>query len=208
MRLWIVLFAFVASACTSGPKFNALFDGETLDGWVTKGGRYDGTASWTVEDGAITGRVDSNGAGGLIYSERTYQNFILELDAWIDYPFDSGIFIHMSPQAKGVQVTIDYRPDGEVGGIYSDGWLEHNRDGKGRFRRGAWNHFRVECRGGRAFHLQVWMNGEPLTEYQLTRGIEAYAETGLIGLQVHGGRDDPRGNRARFRNIELAGLDC
>lgn len=203
----LVLLAGFA-ACSGGPKFQDLFDGETLDGWVTTGGRYDGAAVWTIEDGAITGRVGPKREGGLIYTERSYRNFILELDVWVDYPFDSGIFIHMTPQAKGAQVTIDYRPEGEVGGIYSDGWLQHNADGKARFRSGAWNHFRVECHGGRQFELRVWMNGAPLIEYQLTDGIEAYAETGLIGLQVHGGRNDPRSNRARFRNIRLAALDC
>ena len=42
--------AFDASA------FTPLFDGRTLDGWITKGGRYDGNAQWTVEDGVICGR--------------------------------------------------------------------------------------------------------------------------------------------------------
>ncbi|MHC5064043.1 MAG: 3-keto-disaccharide hydrolase [Planctomycetota bacterium] len=199
----VLLFA----GCATDQGFQELFDETSLDGWVTTGGRYDGKAVWTVEEGTITGRVGPDGQGGLIYTEKAYRDFVLELEAWVDYPFDSGIFLHMTPEAKGVQITIDYRPDGDVGGIYSDGWLQRNPDGKARFKRDDWNHFRVECRGGSQFHLRVWMNGAPLIEYQLPEGMEGFADTGLIGLQVHGGRDDPRSNKASFRNIRLSPLE-
>ena len=44
-------------------------DGATLNGWTTHGGRYDGNARWTVEDGAIVGRQGPNRAGGLLYTD-------------------------------------------------------------------------------------------------------------------------------------------
>jgi len=40
------------------PDMRSLFDGRSLAGWTTKGGRYDGDARWTVEDGCIVGRVN------------------------------------------------------------------------------------------------------------------------------------------------------
>jgi hypothetical protein len=43
--------------------FTNLFDGESLTGWTTTGGRYDGHASWAVEDGVIVGRQGPRGAG-------------------------------------------------------------------------------------------------------------------------------------------------
>ena len=102
--------------------FEMLFDGSTLNGWVTKGGRYDGNARWTVEDGTITGREGLNGEGGLIYTEKQYRNFVFKCQCRISHPFDSGIFLRMVPRSggsgsgggKGGQVTIDYRPGGEV----------------------------------------------------------------------------------------------
>ena len=59
--VWIVLcLALSLHAQTTRPasRFDAstwrpLFDGTSLDGWTTKGGRYDGGAVWTVEDGVI-----------------------------------------------------------------------------------------------------------------------------------------------------------
>ena len=60
------------------PDYVPLFDGKSLEGWVTKGGRYDGDAAWTVEDGAIVGRT-KDGHGGLLYTARPYTEFVLRL---------------------------------------------------------------------------------------------------------------------------------
>lgn len=184
-----------------------LFDGESLDGWVTKGGRYDGTARWTVEEGAIVGRQGERKSGGLIYTGRAYENFIVSFDTWIDYPFDSGVFLRMVPRGggKGAQVTIDYREGGEVGGIYADGYLQHNTEGKARFERDAWNHMVVRCTGA-DMHLTAWLNGELLTDFVMPEGTPGYAAKGLIGLQVHGGADTPESQRAQFKNIKLREL--
>ena len=183
----------------------SLFDGKTLAGWVTKGGRYDGDARWTVEDGVLTGRQRETGDGGLIYTARQYRNFEFECEAKVDHPFDSGIFVRMSKHGKGAQVTIDYRPGGEVGAIYSDGFLAHNPAGFAKFKPDAFNHFRVRCTG-EDLRLEVWMNGEALTTYRLPQKSLEYAPTGLIGLQVHGGRDDAGGKKAQFRNIRIREL--
>ncbi len=184
-----------------------LFDGESLEGWVTEGGRYDGKALWSVEDGAIVGRQGPGRAGGLIYTEQQYENFIVSFDTWIDYPFDSGVFLRMVPRGggKGAQVTLDYRPDGEVGAIYADGYLQHNTEGKARFKRDAWNHVVVRCTG-RDMHIMSWLNGELLGDYVTPAGTEGYAERGLIGLQVHGGENTPDTQRVRFKNIEVREL--
>lgn len=53
-----------------------LFDGRTLAGWVTRGGRYDGDAAWTVEDGAITGRQSAAREGGLLYTSVPFADYI------------------------------------------------------------------------------------------------------------------------------------
>jgi thiamine biosynthesis lipoprotein len=190
------------------PSFRSLFDGKSLDGWVTKGGRYDGNAAWTVEDGALTGRIGAKGEGGLIYTAEPFTSFELELDTKIDYPFDSGIFLRMVPpeqEARGAQVTLDYRSDGEIGAIYADEFLQHNTTAKERFKKGEWNQFRVRCTGF-DMHIQVWMNGEQIADYTAPEGTPGFAPRGLIGLQVHGNRDDPPGNKVQFRNIKIRTL--
>jgi len=190
-------------ACrTSPPRASALFDGATLAGWVTSGGRYDGNAVWTVEDGALTGRQNAAREGGLIYTAVPYTDFDLELDVRLDEPFDSGIFVHMAPGGRGAQLTLDVCPGGEVGAIYSDGFLLHNPAGRALWKSGAWNHVLLRCSGAE-FTLHAELNGAPLADYALPAGSSGFAPTGLIGLQVHGGRDDPPANAVQFKNVRI-----
>tara|TARA_R110002096_G_scaffold51516_9_gene134732 strand:+ start:2614 stop:3924 length:1311 start_codon:yes stop_codon:yes gene_type:complete len=195
-----------AVGCGGLPVDLSLFDGRTLAGWTTTGGRYDGTAVWLVEDGAITGRRDAHGGGGLIYTRKSYADFELELDARVSYPFDSGIFLRMTPDAKGSQITIDNRPGGEIGGIYSDGFYWHNPSGMERYRQGEWNHFRVRCTGD-PMHVEAWMNGEPLVDYIYPADTPGFAPEGLIGLQVHGAADAAPDSSAQFKNITVRELE-
>ncbi|MFT4540229.1 MAG: hypothetical protein ACI841_000125 [Planctomycetota bacterium] len=191
----------------------SLFDGKTLDGWITKGGRYDGNALWSVEEGTITGREGPNSAGGLIYTEKRYTDFEIELDAWITYPFDSGVFLHMVPRdlavedggGKGPQITLDYRPTGEVGGIYADGYYFHQPNGMEKWKRDEWNHLRVSCVGD-PMHIVFWLNGELLTDYTLPTSGGVFAKSGHIGLQVHGARSEPEDSVVRFKNIKVKEL--
>jgi hypothetical protein len=199
-----------ASAVPSTPLGNqwvSLFDGESLNGWVSSGGRYDGKARWTVEDGVLVGRQGPGKAGGLIYTETEYQNFLFRCEAKIDYPFDSGIFLRMLPRpgGRGVQVTIDHRPGGEIGGLYADGFLKHNEAGEQLYRRDEWNLFEVRC-VGEPQRVTAWLNGELLVEHALSAADENLAERGLIGLQVHGGADTPETQRAMFRNMAVVEL--
>lgn len=188
------------SSSTDTPT-TAIFDGKSLDGWTTTGGRYDGTARWSVEDGAIVGRSGPKQTGGLLYTQQAWHSYAVSFRTKIDWPFDSGVFVRMSKAGKGAQVTLDWREGGEIGGIYSDGWLQHNAEGAGKFRRGEWNDVRVRCTG-RDFRLEFWLNGEKLTDYRQPIGSEGYAPTGLLGLQVHPGTEN-EDVAARFQNIDL-----
>lgn len=178
----------------------SLFDGESLAGWTPVGGPYDGHALWTVEDGAIVGREGPNHAGGLLYTERLFGDVELECDAWITYPFDSGVFLRMLPGERGVQATLDYRPDGEIAGIYSNGYLFHNTRAKEAWKRDEWNRVRVRCAGNPP-HVVVWLNGDRVTDFQVPEGLGTFAPRGRIGVQVHGNRNDPEGAKAAFKNL-------
>ncbi len=212
--LWMALAGLVllATASCSTPEdreespesWPPLFDGRTLDGWVTTGGRYDGHARWTVEDGAITGRQGPAREGGLLYTAQSYEDFELELDVKIESSFDSGVFLRMTPGEKGMQVTIDHRENGECGGLYSEGWVKHNPAGWERFHENEWNRFRILVQG-QPMHVSVWLNGEPLIHHTL-ESAEGYAREGLIGLQVHGGEDVPLETKVQFKDLRLRPL--
>lgn len=209
----IVVTAFTAAALLFACKgaapakseWKTLFDGESTKGWIAWGGRYDGNARWTIEDGALTGRQGLDREGGLIYTEQLYANFEFEVDVKCDYPFDSGIFLRMVPDEPGAQVTIDYRPNGEIGAIYSDGFLQHNEDGGQLFVKDAWNHFKVVCTG-RDWAIDTWLNGRVLCSYRSPDHSGNFAPTGRIGLQVHGGENVPLETKVQFKNMRIREL--
>ncbi|WP_419195393.1 family 16 glycoside hydrolase [Engelhardtia mirabilis] len=185
-----------------------LFDGESLAGWTTTGGRYDGEAQWTVEDGELVGRTGAGGEGGLIYTDELFTACELELDVKLEYPYDSGIFLRMLPPdtgLKGAQVTLDHRPGGEIAGIYADGWLEHNPEAEAHFKKDEWNHVRVRTTGF-DFRIEVWLNGTKVTDYRLPEGTPGYAPHGRIGLQVHPADADAASRSVRFRDIRVRSL--
>lgn len=188
--------------------WRSIFDGTSFAGWTRTGGRYDGDAVWEIEDGCLTGRTGPNGEGGLIYTEQPYGSFELEGEVLMDYPFDSGLFYHMLPPDSGLrggQVTLDHRPDGEVGAIYADGFLSHCEEGGELYRRGEWNHVRLRV-VGIVPRVQFWLNNELLTDYQLGGDAEGFASSGLIGLQVHGADPAFGDNRVRFRSLRVREL--
>lgn len=191
-----------------GPEDStSLFDGATLKGWTPKGGRYDGTARWTVEDGVIVGRQGPNRSGGLLYTEQSYGDFIVSFETMIDWPFDSGLFVRMVPRPgpKGGQITLDYRPGGQVGAVYADGFLAQNKTAIKKWKKGEWNRVTVRC-SGPDMHLTAWLNGERISQYRLPSGTAGYAREGRIGIQVHGGASTPETQAARFRNLRLREL--
>ncbi|MFT5463126.1 MAG: thiamine biosynthesis lipoprotein [Planctomycetota bacterium] len=185
-----------------------IFDGNTLKGWTTTGGRYDGAAVWSVEDYCLVGHTGENNAGGLIYTEEMYSSFELAMDVWIDYPFDSGVFTNMLPPdtgLKGLQLTLDYRPTGQVGAIYADGFLFENKEGSAKWKRGEWNHVRVRQTGFDR-RLRFWLNEELVTDFSMAKDAVGYAPHGRIGLQVHGGGSEGEGNQVKFRGIRIREL--
>lgn len=190
----------------SDPAFRPLFDGATLSGWTPRGGRYDGDALWSVEDGAITGRTGPGDAGGLLYTRAPFTSFELQLECRLEAPFDSGVFVRMAPDARGAQFTLDDRPGGEIGAVFSDGFLAHARpQAASAWRRGEWNHVFLRCTGF-DLRLEAWINGVPVMDHVVPQefgpdGRPAFAPSGLIGLQVHGGGSEGAGHKVQFRDV-------
>jgi hypothetical protein len=211
LTVLVAALAALAPAQESRPAhfdasgWQVLFDGATLDGWVTKGGHYDGDARWSVEDHVICGREGDKHAGGLLYTAKKHTSFLFSVDVWMTRPNDSGIFVRMAPDGRGAQVTLDDYDGGEIGAVYSDEFLVHNTKARKKWKPSAWN--RVEVRvTGRDMHVEAWIDGEKVTDHQILPGTQGYAATGLIGLQVHGSRSDPPGTIVKFRDIRVRDL--
>lgn len=187
-------------ACVAGPPpFSRRED------FTTVGGRHDGQADWTVEDGVLIGREGPGHAGGLLYTRKRFEHAQVTCEVRIDHPFDSGIFFRMGTDGKGPQVTLDDRPGGEIGGIYADGWWHHTPAGVDAWNRDAWNRVRARCEGHPA-HIRVWVNDVLVCDHRLPQDAEGFAREGMVGFQVHGGEGTDPSQAIRFRNVRVEAL--
>lgn len=196
----LLLSSFAYSA-DSG--FVPLFDGKTLDGWK----QHSGKAKYTVEDGAIVGSSVLNTSNSFLCTEKTYGDFILELDFKVDQGLNSGVQIRSEIRPKddrvfGYQVEIDPSSRAWSGGIYDEarrGWLnnlKNNEAARKAFKQDQWNTFRIDAKGD---SIKTWINGVPAADLK-----DSMTPRGLIGLQVH--RVGKEGMHVRFRNIRIKEL--
>lgn len=200
-----------ASTAQADTGWVALFNGENLDGWHRHenlpGDQVGG--EWVVENGAIVGDQYPEGHGGFLVTDAFYENYELAMEANLDYPVDSGIFLRVGETGESHQVTLDYRPEGTIGAVYMaylQGFVD-TTNVKERFRKDGWNDLRVRIEGHPP-RIQFWLNGERVTDFRHTEEtVEGAPRTGSIGLQVHPGESYQAGNKVRFRDIRIRELD-
>lgn len=198
---------FGQSQITNAKGWINLFDGKTLTGWKAVGGK----APYTIEDGAIVGRMTKGTPNSFLITEKEYGDFILELDIKLEGDqTNSGIqtrsHIDMSAnngagRVYGRQVEIDPTSRAWAGGIYDEarrGWLyplDLNEKAKTAYKKGQFNHIRIEAIGD---ELRTWVNGVA-TAYV----IDTVDSKGFIGLQVHSIPADLDGKKVYFKNVKI-----
>jgi hypothetical protein len=169
--------------------FTALFDGRSLDGWqrLADGGGEGGI--WVVENNALVGSQNPEREGGLLMTEQHHADFEVYAEIKVDYPLDSGLFLRIQPNILSYQLTIDYRPEGEVGALYcpgGGGFLVHNPEGKDLWRGGEYNAVRARIQS-QPPKIEAWINGRKVIDFtdSLVDGQARVPEQGFVGIQVH-----------------------
>jgi len=208
----VALFVIAAAVGSSGAQegWRPLFNGKNLDGWA----QLNGTAPFAVADGAIVGSTVVGSPNSFLCTKETFGDLILEYDAKLDAPMNSGVQIRslQDPALKGgrvhgYQIEIDPSERAWTGGLYDEsrrGWLhtlQTQEAARKAFRMGAWNTFRVEAIGT---SIRTWLNGVPVANV-----VDNLTPKGFIGLQVHSiGNDATKvGQTVRFRNIRVLTTD-
>lgn len=212
MRLCLCL-AFAVCLASTLPAVEAtgdwrpLLDGESLDGWVQRGGQ----AAYRVEDGTIVGTTRPATPNSFLCTERHYADFELEYAFKVDPQLNSGVQIRSNsrPEYKdgrvhGYQVEIDPSQRAWTGGLYEEGrrgWLynlRHNPPARRAFRQGEWNAVRVRAVGP---SIRTWLNGVPAAHV-----IDSKTTSGFIGLQVHSTKsEEPL--EVRWRDLRIRELE-
>jgi hypothetical protein len=233
MRIQIacLMIAISVSATWGDEKFEPIFDGQTLSGWVQRGGK----AAYRVEDESIVGTSRPLTSNSFLCTEKTYKDFILELEFKVNPELNSGIQIRSNAYDKpttverqgGKSIVIapgrvhgyQYEIDNEIkrdrwwtGGIYDEsrrGWLfpgirggdEKSFTEQGRRLSQGDGWHRVRIEANGP-RIKTFLDGEPRADFD-----DAMTPEGFIALQVHGVGGTTKPLEVRWRKIRLAVLD-
>jgi hypothetical protein len=174
----------------SGPR--PLFNGRTLQGW-----EGDTKKMWRVEEGAIVGGslVETVPRNDFLCTTRKYGNFVLRLKFRLTgsgFGFINGGVQFRSERLKDpAHEMIGYQAD--IGDKYWGSLYDESRRNKvlagpepalmqQLVKRDDWNDYEIRAEGRR---IRLVLNGRQTVDY--TEADESIPQSGLIGLQIHGG---------------------
>jgi hypothetical protein len=172
-------------------KTTKIFDGKSFKGW-----EGDTVKTWRIQDGAIVGgslvtKVPNN---EFLCTTRSYTNFDLKLKFKLT---GTEGFINTGVQFRSKRLTdpayemIGYQAD--LGDKYWASLYDESRRNKTLIapeaslikkilKPGDWNDYEVRAENRR---IRIYLNGQLTIDY--TEPDESIPQSGLIGLQIHGG---------------------
>ncbi|NBB23225.1 DUF1080 domain-containing protein [Runella sp. CRIBMP] len=168
-----------------------LFDGKSFKGW-----EGDTITTWRIENGALVGgslvtKVPHN---DFLCTQRSFSNFILKLKFKLSGTegfINSGVQFRSKRLTNPAYEMIGYQAD--LGDNYWASLYDESRRNKTLIgpdaalvkkilKPGAWNDFEIRAENRR---IRIFLNGQQTVDY--TEPDESIPQSGLIGLQIHGG---------------------
>ena len=199
---------------TSGPGWTNLFNADLSNAIFEKG-------VWTVSDGVITASKDE-----ALWSEKAYDDFMLDLEFKNADSTNSGVIVHASdikdwiPHSVEIQIADDYSaewskvaPSWQCAAIFG-----HQAATKRTVKKpGEWNHYTITCVGKK---IWVVLNGELVNVCDMSlytsaktnpdgTEIPAWLSNPMASLPLHGHigfQGKHAGAPIYFRNIKIKEL--
>ncbi len=184
-----VLFFGAAEICLAAETqegFKPMFNGKDLTGWKTAG-------NWVVEEGGVVALHPRPGESGwtrydaYLTTERTYRDFVLDLEFKINKGGNSGVFLRVGDPknqvSSGFEVQIldthgkEKITNHDCGGVISAAAPSKNMAKPA----GEWNRYVITCNGDR---VQIVFNGEQVIDLELSKSaLKDRPREGHIGFQ-------------------------
>ena len=207
LRLFAAFAALVVSVSAADVKLESAFNGKDLSGWKTSGA----DAFWTVADGVLAGENKDTfmdyKKGNMLYTEKSYQDVVIECECRFSGEIDSGIMVRRDAAGKKdiqMQIGVSRSLKKDMTGAFyctipgskpaKAGYPEAGWAPKvaALWKSNEWNKIRFQAKGDT---YTVWINGEQVSNY-----VDAsYPKAAPIGLQVHGGVK----MKVEYRNISV-----
>jgi len=190
-------FGLLFSVIAYSQKSVSLFNGKDLAGWT-----INGTEKWYVDNGDMVAESGPDKEYGYLTTNRSYKNFILELDFKEESNGNSGVFIRSG--IKGTTISgwqVEIAPEGmHTGGIYESygrEWLiQPTAELEKVLKPTDWNHMKIDVNGD---VVTSYLNGKQMVT--LKDELIGKGE-GMIALQIHSGG----GIKIRFKNLKIQEL--
>ena len=190
----VLMFAAIPGArstpAVQSSKAVPLFDGRSFAGW-----EGDTTKTWRIQDGAIVGGslTETVPRNDFLCTVRSYGDFVLRLKfKLVGTGFVNGGVQFRSQRLKEpAHEMIGYQAD--LGAKYWGALYDESRRNKvlagpdeavaaQLVKLDDWNDYEIRAEGRR---IQLTLNGRQTVDY--TEPDTSLPQSGLIGLQVHGG---------------------
>jgi hypothetical protein len=181
----------------SEPGWSPLFKADLSNAVFEKG-------VWTVTGGVITASKDEG-----LWSEKAYDDFVLDLDFKNADGTNSGVMVHATdikewiPHSIEIQITDDYS---EEWGKAPRNWqcasiFGHQGASRQVLRKpGEWNHYTITCRGKK---IWVVLNGELVNSFDMS--LYTSAKTNPDGTEVPAWLSNPPSTLALHGHIGFQG---
>ena len=203
--IFFTISIFFLLSTAHAQEWVSLVEDSDLSGWTKLGG----DAYYEASDGVVTGTTSADTPNTFLATVKTYSDFALSVELWVDPDINSGIQIrsesrddYREGRVHGYQVEIDPSPRAWSGGIYDEarrGWLyplSVNQHCREAFQLEEWNHYYVEAIG---HSIRTWVNDVPCAAL-----YDDMTAEGFIALQVHSVPDSELAGRlVRWRNIKI-----
>lgn len=182
---------------TSEPGWTNLFKADLSNAIFEEG-------VWTVSDGVITASKDE-----ALWSEKAYDNFILDLEFKNADSTNSGVIVHASdiknwiPHSVEIQIADDYSPEWSKA---PPSWqcaaiFGHQAATKRSVKKpGEWNHYTITCVGKK---IWVVLNGELVNVCDMS--LYASAKTNPDGTEIPSWLSNPMASLPLHGHIGFQG---
>ncbi|MBL7817889.1 MAG: DUF1080 domain-containing protein [Saprospiraceae bacterium] len=192
LTMLLLLTAFNSSQAQE-PKLKKIFNGKNFKGWKLP----ENNVWWSASKGILFVKSTAEKKGSILWTEKSYENFILQSDFLMgDGVVDSGFFLRSEDDQIQIGISGSLKRD-MTGSPYLPK-LRYPVEAKGVkdiLKPKEWNTMKIKVVDKT---YTVWLNGVEVMTYT----SEKMPASGPIGIQLHPGNE----MSISFKNIRLAKL--
>ncbi len=198
--------SLLTGGCEINERSRPLFDGYTFDGWEGDTKRTFRLEAGAIVGGSLQAPIPHN---DFLCTRASYANFILRADCRLVGPANGGIQFRSQRvpdnyEVSGYQADMSADPEGGYWGCLYDESRRNRilvQSPRGpllkTLKSKDWNQYEIRCEGPR---IRLYLNGLQMVDF--TETDDKLPRSGIIGLQIHGGRP----SEAWYRNITIEEL--